>query len=127
MTSIKEGGRYVAKRIFTGENKTGPWEIVVVQAEGRRQPKIGISVLNPPSGIGISGAFTVDRIYSVSVRNWQTKDGEWHSGGAITVKAEVTGISDILEQTQPKKGRKKKENDIFETNTQFPSLEDLFK
>ena len=125
MTNIKEGGKYVAKRIFTGTNKTGPWEIVVVQSEGRRQPKIGISVLNPPSGIGLNGAFMIDRIYSVSVRNYQTADGEWHSGGAVTVKAEISAISDMLEQVKPKK--KKDENDIFETNTQFPSLEDLLR
>lgn len=122
MTSIKEGGRYVARRIFAGNNQNGPWEIVVVQQEGRRQPKIGISVLNPPSGIGLSGAFTIDRIYSVAVRNFKDASGEWHTGGAVTVKAEVTAISDILEQVAPKERKPRKT-----VETQFPSLEDLFK
>jgi len=128
VTDVKEGGRYVAKRVFTGTNASGPWEILVVQAEGRRQPKIGVSVLNPPSGIGISGQFVIDRIYSVAVRNYKTPDGEWHSGGAVTVKADITPISDILEQVKPKKERRKKKgDDMFEMNTQFPSLEDLFR
>ena len=79
MTEIRVREMYVAKKIYTGKSKDGePYEIIVVQRQGARQPKIAISVGNVPSGIGVNGAFKITFIKSVMHRKWRDKkSGKW--------------------------------------------------
>ena len=118
MTEIVEGNSYVAREIKVGSSKNGEYEILTVKGAGKRQPLIGISVLNPPSGIGVNGAFRVEKIHSVMVRNWQDSKGVWHTGGSVTVRAEVSPVYgfDHLVGGKP----------INNEATKFPGLEDLF-
>lgn len=118
MTEIRVDEVYVAESVKTGENEHGPWEIVVVKGPGKRQARIGISVVDPPSGIGINGAFRVDEIRSVMVRNYKNANGYWTQGGSVTVRARIIPANDW---------KPKKEVDDNFINTQFPSLEDYFK
>lgn len=120
MTEIREGGCYVAKSIRNGVSSVGPWEILIVQNKGPRQPALAISVIDPPSGITLSGAFRVDRIHSVMVRNWQDKNGNWHKGGAVTVRAEVMP-TELLNQVKDSP-----QNADMNPPTDFPSLEGWF-
>ena len=116
MTKIETGGIYIARAVKSGENIHGPWELLVVAGEGPRQPKIGVSVLNPPSGVGISGAFRIERISSVAHRKWKDNNDVWHEGN-VTVKAEVTPVAEF---EIPKKKRRKREI------PEFTNLEEWF-
>ena len=121
-TSLVEGEVYIANKIWTGESSRGPYEIIRVRTAGARQPIIGLSVLNVPSNIGHNGAFRVDRIHSVLVRNSQDKDGNWYTGGSVTVKAEISPVSDEEAPENPlTKPRKRKQ-----PQTEFTGLEDWF-
>lgn len=122
MTEIKVGGIYFAYQVKKGESKMGPYEVLIVKANGKRQPKIGVSVVNVPCGLNHTGAFKIDKIYSVlhckffneNTRNWES--------GNVTVKADVTAL-DLDPPEEVKKERKKKgEADM----TEFPSLESFF-
>lgn len=115
-TSVKVGETYIATRIYSGESSHGPYEIIWVRTAGKRQPIIGLSVLNVPSGITHNGAFTVDEIHSVLVRNSKDEDGNWYTGGSVTVKAKVSPVVDYVKpERKPRK-----------TQTEFKSLEDWF-
>lgn len=122
MTEIRVGQVYLAKEVKTGRNSSGPWEIIIVQAPGRNQPKIGISVTKPPSGIGPNGLFKLTSIRSVMHRNWKSSNGRWQPGN-VTVKAGVKSLAQLndreMERLQGKinyNGHKPK----------FPTLEDMF-
>ncbi len=114
-TSLVEGEVYIANKIYSGESRVGPYEIIRVRASGKRQPIIGLSVLNVPSGITHNGAFKVEKIHSVLVRNSQDADGNWYTGGSVTVKAEV---SPVIDYVMPEKRQRPK--------PEFKSLEDWF-
>ena len=109
----------MAAAIRSGKSRTGPYEMIIVRGAGRNQPPIGISVLDPPSGIGINGAFRVDEIRSVMVRNSQDKSGKWYKGGSITIRANVTPILDF---SQPNPA-----DESGMVATSFSSIEDYFK
>ena len=115
-TSVKVGETYIARKIFSGESSSGPWEVVQIRTAGKRQPIIGLSVLNVPSGISHNGAFKVEKIHSVMVRNSQDKQGNWYTGGSVTVKAEVSPVVDYV--PPPRKTRQRQ--------TEFKKLEDWF-
>ena len=114
-TSLVVGETYIANKIYAGESRVGPYEIITVRTSGKRQPTIGLSVLNVPSGITHNGAFKVEKIHSVLVRNSQDKDGNWYTGGSVTVKAEVSPVVDYV---MPEKRERPK--------PEFKSLEDWF-
>lgn len=116
-TSLKVGETYIATRIYSGESSHGPYEIIWVRTAGKRQPIIGLSVLNVPSGISHNGAFTVDKIHSVLVRNSKDEEGNWYTGGSVTVKAEVSPVVDYVPPERKPRQRK---------NTEFKSMEDWF-
>ena len=116
-TSLKVGETYIAMRIYSGESSGGPWEVIQVRTAGKRQPIIGLSVLNVPSGITHNGAFKVDKIHSVMVKNSQDKSGNWYTGGSVTVKAEVSPDPDYVPPERKTRRRK---------NTEFKNLEDWF-
>ena len=114
-TSVKVGETYIANKIYAGESSRGPYEIIRVRTAGKRQPIIGLSVLNVPSGITHNGAFRVERIDSVLVRNSQDADGNWYTGGSVTVKAEVSPVVDYVMPEKKERPR-----------PEFKSLEDWF-
>jgi len=122
-TKLMEGEIYFAHKIWTGLSNVGPYEIIQVRAAGKRQPTIGLSVMNVPSGITHRGAFRVERIHSVLVRNSKDEHGNWYTGGSVTVKAEISPVSmeDAPEDplTKPKRRR--------QPVTEFTGLEDWFK
>ena len=92
---------YVAKKIYTGTSKDGePYEIIVVQRQGKRQPKIAISVCNVPSGIGVNGAFKITYIKSVMHRKWKDKNGKWYDG-SVTVRANVKALPNVNVEEEP--------------------------
>ena len=94
MTEIRVGQVYLAKEVKTGRNDRGPWEMIIVQAPGRSQTKVGISVLKPPSNIGPNGLFKVNSIRSVAHRKWRDKKGRWHEGD-VTVRASVKSLAQL--------------------------------
>ena len=96
MTEIRVKELYVAKKIYTGKSRDGePYEIIVVQRQGARQPKIAISVGNVPSGIGVNGAFKITYIKSVMHRKWRDKkSGKWYDG-SVTVRANVRAMPNV--------------------------------
>ena len=120
MTEIREDFLYKARFVKSGENKYGPWEIILVQGKGSRQPTIAISVIDPPSGVGLSGMFRIDHIRSIMVRNWQDKEGVWHRGGAVTVRAVVVPVMDAV-TVDPEISSE------FDFSTEFTRMEDWFK
>ena len=120
MTEIRVGQTYVAKRIYTGRNDTGPYEIIVVQAPGRKQPKIGISPIKVPSRIGPNSVFKITSIKSVQNRSWRNpKTGVWQTGGQITVRAGVKALGSLSPEEMEEVVYK-------ETVPEYPSLEDWF-
>ena len=118
MTEVRVGQAYVAKRVYTGRSKDGPYEIIVVQSPGRKQPKIAISVTNMPSHLSSSGVFKITSIKSVMHRKWRDEKGQWHDG-SVTVRARIKP----LVQLNPKE---LEDLNYKEVKTQFPSLEELF-
>lgn len=102
-TMMAVGSVYIARKIFRGESEKGPYEVIQLKNPGPRQPMIGISVTNVPSGIREDGAFRVVSIKSVRAANTQLRSGEWVTGGKITVRAEVipTNPADALPAVDP--------------------------
>ena len=119
MTELRIGEAYVAKRVYKGHNNRGPYEMIVVQNVGKKQPKIAISPTNVPTGIGPNAVFKLTTIRSVQNRNWRDKKGTWHVGGQVTIRGKVKP----LVQLGPKELEKL---NYKETKPEFPSLEDFF-
>lgn len=122
MTEIREGESYIARHIKKGNSERGPYEIVIIQGKGKGQPAIALSVLNIPSGMGVNNAFTIVKIYSVAVRNYQDKKGVWHKGGSITVRAVINPIYDMREINRISNGQEMLEPE----DVPAPSIEDWF-
>ena len=124
MTEIRVGQVYLAKEVKTGRNDHGPWEMIIVQAPGKKQPKIAISVTKPPSGIGANGLFKVVSIRSVMHRNWNNK-GKWMPG-SVTVKC---GVKSLAKLSDSEVARLQGEQGIqYNTHRpRFPSLEEMLK
>lgn len=121
MTEIRVNQAYIAKAVKTGRSKQGPYEIIIVQAPGRGQPKIAISVLHPPSGIGANGVFKLTYIKSVMHRKYKKGNGQWSEGG-VTVKGNVKPLA----QLKPGEVEHTKKINYEEVETVFPSIEDYF-
>ena len=119
MTEVRVGEAYVAKRVFAGRNEHGPWEMIVVQNVGKKQPKIAISPTNVPCGIGPNAVFKISRIKSIQNRNWKDSSGRWHVGGQVTVRAKVTPLCQLKPEELEKMNYK-------EVQPEFPSLEEFF-
>ena len=124
MTEIRCGQVYLAKEVKTGRNSTGPWEIIIVQAPGRNQPKIAISVTKPPSGVGANGVFKITSMRSVMHRNWK-RNGKWIPG-SVTVKCGVKSLAQLSDKEMERLQGEQKLN-YSEHKPKFPSLEDLLK
>ena len=118
MTEVRIGQAYVAKAVKTGRSKNGPFEIIIVQAPGKAQPKIGISVTNVPSGVGPNGVFKLTSIRSVMHRKYKNQQGKWVEG-SVTVKGRVKP----LVQLGPKELEKLQYKEVKPV---FPSIEDYF-
>ena len=119
MTEIQVGGSYVAKKIYVGRGERGPYEIIIVQNIGRNQPKIAISPLKVPSGIGPNGVFKIEQIKSVQHRKWRNpKSGVWTAGN-VTVKARIKSVGQLSEKEMEAIAY----NDV---EHELPSLEDWF-
>lgn len=118
MTEIRVGQAYVAKKVTTGRNDNGPWEMILVQNVGKMQPKIGVSVTNVPSGIGPNGVFKITSIRSVQHRKWRDGNGRWHDG-SVTVRARVKPLTKLSPEEL-------EEITYKEVEPTFPSLEDYF-
>lgn len=118
MTEVRVGQAYVAKAVKVGRSKNGPYEMVIVQAPGKAQPKIGISVTNVPSGIAPNGVFELRSIRSVMHRKYKKSNGQWVEG-SVTVKGKIKPLA----QLGPKE---LKRLNYEEVDTTFPSLEDYF-
>ena len=123
MTEIRVGQVYLAKEVKTGRNSNGPWEIIIVQAPGRKQPKIGISVTKPPSNIGPNGLFKITSIRSVMHRNWKAPNGQWQPGN-VTVRA---GVKSLAKLSDKEVERLQGEINYSGHKPKFPSLEDFFE
>lgn len=121
MTEIRVGDAYVAKRVYTGRNNGGLWELIVVQNTGKKQPKIAISPTNVPTGIGPNAVFKITNIQSVQHRKWKSPSGQWHDGN-VTVRAKVKGLAKMTTEELEKENINYKD-----TVPEFPSLEDMFK
>lgn len=119
MTEIRVGEAYVAKRVYTGRNDGGLWELIVVQNAGKKQPKIAISPTNVPTGIGPNAVFKLLNIKSVQHRKWKSPSGQWQDGN-VTVRARVKALA---------KMRPEELEDVnyADTTPEFQSLEDFFK
>lgn len=120
MTEIRVNQAYIAKAVKTGRSKQGPYEIIIVQAPGRGQPKIAISVLKPPSGITSNGVFKLTYIKSVMHRKYKKGNGQWTEGG-VTVKASVKPLIKM----KPSEIEHLKTINYEEVETVFPSIEDF--
>ena len=118
MTEVKVGDAYVAKRVYTGRNESGPWELIVVQNVGKKQPKIGVSVLNVPSKIGPNGVFKITSIKSVQHRKWKDGSGRWQDGN-VTVRARVKALAQMAPEELEEVSYK-------EHAPEFPTIEELF-
>lgn len=116
MTMIEVGCCYAAKRVEHGTNSKGPWELFIVQREGRGQPKICLFPTNCPSGIMSNGMFRLDDIRSVQHRKIKTSKGKWVMGNVV-VRGHITPIKNLEEVPDMYKP---------EEGTQFPSLEEIF-
>ena len=124
MTEIRIGQVYLAKEVKVGRNKSGPWEIIIVQAPGKNQPKIAISVIKPPSGIGPNGVFKITSIRSVMHRNWKS-NGRWLPG-SVTVRCGVKSLARLSDKEMERLQGEQQIN-YNSHKPKFPSLEDMFK
>lgn len=116
MTMIEVGCCYAAKKVKRGTNSKGDWELMIVQREGRGQPKICLFPTNCPSGLLSNGLFRLDDIRSVQHRKMKTSKGKWVMGNVI-VRGHITPIpnfEDVPEMYRPAEG------------TEYPSLEEIF-
>lgn len=77
MVKIEKGGEYTANTVRSGENSRGPWELVVVKAEGRARQKITIFPTNYPTGIQEGENFIIKEITGVVVKQKQDSNGGW--------------------------------------------------
>lgn len=77
MVKVEKGGTYSAARARSGESSRGPWELVVVKADGRARQKITIFPTNMPTGIQDGESFIVKEINGVEVKQKQDGNGEW--------------------------------------------------
>lgn len=119
MTEVRVGEAYVAKRVYTGSNESGPYEIIVVQNVGRSQPKIAISPTNVPTHIGPNSVFKIEKISSVQHRKWRhPKTGKWYDG-SVTVRAKIKALVQLSPQEM-------EELNYKDVEPEYPTLEDWF-
>lgn len=122
MTEVQVGQVYIAKKIFRGNTKDDdPYEIITVRGQSGADPKIGISPLKVPSGIGPNGVFEVLSIKSVMHRKRKSKVPAYWMESSVTVRADIKPLAML----GPEKIAELGYADAPEP--EFPSLEDLFK
>ena len=123
MTEVRTDQVYIARKVITGENESGKWELVIVQAPGNYEPRIAISVINPPSHIGANGLFKITSIYSVMHRKRKFSSrksfNELWMEGSVTVRAKVEALGQLSPEEMEQVVYK-------EVKPELPSLEDLF-
>lgn len=122
MTEIQVNKAYIADYVYTGTAKDGrKYEIIVVRAKGKNQPKIAISPTKVPSGVGYNGAFKITSIRSVTHKNWNDH-GRWKPGN-VMVRANIKSLAQLTDKELAQTENLSSGGKIPE----FPGFEELFK